>query len=121
MNLFDSIHTLPVWLSVLLAVTAIFAVLALVNHAVARLAERRHPPAGAFIKVDGVRLHYSDRARGVPSSYCTATLLPGTTTTRVASPRGWSADAGSSSSTAQASGIASAPAGSSGQRPNRRT
>jgi len=66
MNLFDSIHTLPVWLSVLLAVTAIFAVLALVNHAVARLAERRHPPAGTFIKVDGVRLHYSDRGTGRP-------------------------------------------------------
>ena len=66
MNLFDSIHALPVWLSVLLAVTAIFAVLALVNQAVARLAERRHPPAGTFIKVDGVRLHYSDRGTGRP-------------------------------------------------------
>src|SRR5215211_843332 len=66
MNLFDSIHTLPVWLSVLLAVTVTFAVLALVNHAVARLAERRHPPAGTFIEVDGVRLHYSDRGTGRP-------------------------------------------------------
>lgn len=66
MNLFDSIHTLPVWLSVLLAVTAIFAVLALVNSAVARWAERRHPPAGTFIEVDGVRLHYSDRGTGRP-------------------------------------------------------
>src|SRR5215203_5207369 len=66
MNLFDSIQALPVWVSVLLAVTAIFAVLALVNSAVARLAERRHPPAGTFIDVDGVRLHYSDRGAGRP-------------------------------------------------------
>src|ERR671921_2174741 len=66
MNLFDSLHTLPVWLSVLLSVTVIFAVLALVNHAVPRLAERRHPPAGQFIEVDGVRLHYSDRGQGRP-------------------------------------------------------
>src|SRR5919199_515382 len=66
MNPFGSLHTLPVWLSVLLAVTVIFAALALVNHAVARLVERRHPPAGTFIEVDGVRLHYSDRGTGRP-------------------------------------------------------
>jgi pimeloyl-ACP methyl ester carboxylesterase len=32
----------------------------------ARLAERRHPPRGSFIEVDGVRLHYSDRGTGRP-------------------------------------------------------
>jgi pimeloyl-ACP methyl ester carboxylesterase len=42
------------------------ATLALVNHAVARRAERRHPPRGRFIEVDGVRLHYSDRGAGQP-------------------------------------------------------
>lgn len=40
--------------------------LALVNHLVARKAERRHPPEGAFVEVDGVRLHYSDRGTGSP-------------------------------------------------------
>lgn len=29
-------------------------------------AERRHPPAGRFIEVDGVRLHYSDQGSGDP-------------------------------------------------------
>jgi pimeloyl-ACP methyl ester carboxylesterase len=41
-------------------------VLAAVNTAAARLAERRHPPTGKFIEVDGVRLHYSDRGEGSP-------------------------------------------------------
>src|SRR5438045_1554179 len=34
------------------------------NHLLARLAERRHPPMGRFITVDGVRLHYLDRGAG---------------------------------------------------------
>jgi pimeloyl-ACP methyl ester carboxylesterase len=32
----------------------------------ARRAEQRHPPAGQFIDVDGVRLHYVERGEGVP-------------------------------------------------------
>jgi pimeloyl-ACP methyl ester carboxylesterase len=36
------------------------------NHAAARRAERRNPPRGEFIDVDGVRLHYSDRGTGQP-------------------------------------------------------
>ena len=40
------------------------AVLALANHAAARRAERRNPPRGRFITVDGVRLHYTDRGGG---------------------------------------------------------
>jgi pimeloyl-ACP methyl ester carboxylesterase len=42
----------------------VLAVLALVNRAVARWAERKHPPEGAFPEVDGTRLHYSDRGKG---------------------------------------------------------
>lgn len=42
------------------------AVLAGVNHLVARRAERRHPPEGRFLEVDGVRLHYTDRGEGPP-------------------------------------------------------
>jgi pimeloyl-ACP methyl ester carboxylesterase len=45
---------------------ATFAALALGNHLAARRAERRHPPSGAFMHVDGVRLHYSDRGEGSP-------------------------------------------------------
>jgi pimeloyl-ACP methyl ester carboxylesterase len=40
--------------------------LALANRAAARRAEREHPPRGAFIEVDGVRLHYTDRGAGQP-------------------------------------------------------
>lgn len=32
----------------------------------ARRAEHEHPPRGAFLKVDGVRLHYLDRGQGIP-------------------------------------------------------
>src|SRR5215211_6682735 len=39
---------------------------ALANHVAARRTERRHPPEGAFLMVDGVRLHYSDRGEGSP-------------------------------------------------------
>jgi pimeloyl-ACP methyl ester carboxylesterase len=33
---------------------------------VARRAERKHPPEGSFVEVEGVRLHYSDRGIGHP-------------------------------------------------------
>src|SRR5690349_6475887 len=49
-----------------LAGAAGLTALALVNHAAARRAERRHPPRGRLIKVDGVRLHYTDRGTGQP-------------------------------------------------------
>jgi pimeloyl-ACP methyl ester carboxylesterase len=47
-----------------LGCAAALAGLALVNHAAARRAERRHPPRGRFVEVDGVRLHYTDRGSG---------------------------------------------------------
>lgn len=37
-----------------------------VNHLVARRTEARHPPAGNFIDVDGIRLHYIERGSGTP-------------------------------------------------------
>lgn len=37
---------------------------ALWNNANARKAEEEHPPAGRFLEVDGVRLHYVDRGHG---------------------------------------------------------
>lgn len=45
---------------------ATVAALALGNYLVARRTERRHPPRGTFMEVDGVRLHYIDRGEGSP-------------------------------------------------------
>src|SRR6185312_11011229 len=45
---------------------AALATLATANYLVARNTERRHPPKGLFITVDGVRLQYSDRGEGSP-------------------------------------------------------
>ena len=42
------------------------AALAVFNYAAARRAERKYPPEGRFIEVDGVRLHYTDRGAGRP-------------------------------------------------------
>jgi len=50
----------------LLACAGSLAALALINRAAARRAERTHPPAGHFIEIDGVRLHYTDRGVGRP-------------------------------------------------------
>lgn len=52
--------------TILVASAATFATLAVVNFVVARHTERRHPPKGAFMEVDGVRLHYTDRGEGTP-------------------------------------------------------
>ena len=49
-----------------LASVAAAGALALGNHLIARRTERRHPPNGSFLVVDGVRLHYSDRGEGSP-------------------------------------------------------
>jgi pimeloyl-ACP methyl ester carboxylesterase len=48
----------------LLGVALLLVLLAVVNIAAARWAERRNPPKGAFLEVGGVRLHYSDRGTG---------------------------------------------------------
>ena len=66
MALFATSKTRSAGTAAVLASTAALAALALGNHLVARRAERRHPPRGAFMEVDGVRLHYSDRGEGSP-------------------------------------------------------
>lgn len=48
------------------AVAGALAASALVNHGLARRAERRNPPIGQFLEVDGVRLHYLERGEGTP-------------------------------------------------------
>lgn len=49
-----------------LLATAALGAIAVANHLVARRTEARHPPTGAFIEVDGVRLHYIERGGGTP-------------------------------------------------------
>ena len=45
---------------------AALTVSAVVNHRLARKAERDNPPAGRFLHVHGVRLHYVERGTGEP-------------------------------------------------------
>ena len=47
-------------------VVVVAGVSALLNRWLAQKAERRNPPLGRFITVDGVRLHYVDRGTGTP-------------------------------------------------------
>jgi pimeloyl-ACP methyl ester carboxylesterase len=53
------------WTKALVA-AGVLAVTALVNHALARQAERQNPPAGTFIELDGVHLHVTERGQGEP-------------------------------------------------------
>ena len=53
----------PAWSG---AAAAALGAAALYNGYRARQVERRHPPAGRFIEVDGVRLHYLERGAGTP-------------------------------------------------------
>ncbi|MER2268514.1 alpha/beta fold hydrolase [Methylobacterium oxalidis] len=66
MTEFDSTNGPSVWLWTLIVFVAALVVLALVNYAIARLAERRHPPRGTFLQVGAVRLHYRDQGTGDP-------------------------------------------------------
>jgi pimeloyl-ACP methyl ester carboxylesterase len=43
---------------------AVLAAAGLINHALARRAERRNPPEGKFLTIDGVHLHYIERGTG---------------------------------------------------------
>lgn len=66
MNRHHPIARAPYRVSALLAGATLLAAAAVVNTTLARRAERRHPPAGKFIDVDGVRLHYLERGTGEP-------------------------------------------------------
>src|SRR6185369_14137790 len=48
------------------AVVGTLAAVALVNRYLANKAERDNPPAGRFLKINGVRLHYVERGAGDP-------------------------------------------------------
>jgi pimeloyl-ACP methyl ester carboxylesterase len=45
---------------------AALAAAAVYNSYQARRTERRHPPSGRFVEVDGIRLHYLERGTGTP-------------------------------------------------------
>ncbi len=51
---------------ILAATAAALAAMTAFNVYRARKAEREHPPAGRFVTVDGVRLHYLERGEGSP-------------------------------------------------------
>ena len=46
--------------------TAALGAAAIINHLMARRSERRHPPNGRIVEVDGVRLHYLEDGEGPP-------------------------------------------------------
>jgi pimeloyl-ACP methyl ester carboxylesterase len=48
------------------AAIAALAISALVNRRHAKKAERENPPAGQFVEINGVRLHYIERGNGAP-------------------------------------------------------
>lgn len=43
---------------------AVLAISSVVNHRLAKAAERRDPPRGRFLDIDGVRLHYVEQGEG---------------------------------------------------------
>jgi hypothetical protein len=51
---------------VVTGIVATLAASAVLNSVLAKRAERRNPPMGRFITVDGVRLHYVERGTGSP-------------------------------------------------------
>ena len=61
----DALLRNPVGYGIVIAAGAL-AVSALVNRQLAKRAERRNPPLGRFLEVDGVRLHYIERGKGEP-------------------------------------------------------
>ena len=54
------LSTLVVW------IVLILAVLALLVYAASKAVERRNPPIGKFLEIEGTRLHYFERGTGLP-------------------------------------------------------
>ena len=57
MNLFGGALDPWTWQGVLLTIAVVLVVLAIASYLAAHREERRNPPRGAFLEVDGVRLH----------------------------------------------------------------
>ena len=56
-------------IGILASAAATIAAMTVYNVYRARKAEREHLPAGQFVSVDGVRLHYIERGKA-PRSFC---------------------------------------------------
>lgn len=59
-----AIRTLPLTAGVAAVGVGALIAAAIGNHLAAKRTERRRPPAGRFVTVDGVRLHYQERGQG---------------------------------------------------------
>ena len=60
------VPSLPKYPLAIAAAAAALGIAALINRSLAKKAERDNPPAGKFLKVGDVRLHYVDRGSGEP-------------------------------------------------------
>jgi pimeloyl-ACP methyl ester carboxylesterase len=54
------------WTPRLALIAGWLAAMAVANYALSRRAERRYPPRGKFITIDGVKLHYLEQGHGPP-------------------------------------------------------
>jgi pimeloyl-ACP methyl ester carboxylesterase len=61
-NAVEALKSHPIVTSIVVGLAAS----AILNRVLAKMAERRNPPTGRFIRVDGVRLHYLERGAGTP-------------------------------------------------------
>lgn len=51
---------------IMIGVAVALGAMATFNYAMGRRAERRNPPSGRFVQIEGVRLHYVERGEGPP-------------------------------------------------------
>jgi pimeloyl-ACP methyl ester carboxylesterase len=58
--------TMDEWFSVIVWIVLLMAVLALLIYVAAKVVERRNPPVGKFLEIEGTRLHYFERGSGLP-------------------------------------------------------
>ena len=56
-------------IGILASAAATIAAMTVYNVYRARKVEREHPPAGQFVSVNGVRLHYIERGEGPPGHF----------------------------------------------------
>src|SRR5262245_9891977 len=54
------------WFTVVAWIGLLTALLALLVYLAAKIVERRNPPIGKFLEVNGTRLHYIERGSGLP-------------------------------------------------------
>jgi pimeloyl-ACP methyl ester carboxylesterase len=60
------VQTMDEWFWLVVWIFLLTALLALLVYVVAKVVERRNPPVGNFLEIDGTRLHYIERGTGLP-------------------------------------------------------